>query len=65
MDQGASRPIEKFLVETLSFPNLVPTTPFTKEANLSTEEAFARIGAALSTLPTEVNNLRLKSWACE
>jgi len=51
MDQGASRPIEKFLVETLSFPNLVPTTPFTKEANLATEEAFARIGAALSTLP--------------
>jgi hypothetical protein len=42
---------EKFLVETLSFPNLVPTTPFAKEANLSTEEAVARIGAALSTLP--------------
>lgn len=42
---------EKFLVETLSFPNLVPATPFAKEANLSTEEAVARIGAALSTLP--------------
>jgi hypothetical protein len=42
---------EKFLVETLSFPNLVPTTPFAKEANLSTEEAVARICAALSTLP--------------
>ena len=42
---------EKFLVETLSFPNLVPTTPFAKEANLSTEEAVARIGAALSTPP--------------
>jgi hypothetical protein len=42
---------EKFLVETLSFPNLVPTTPFAKEANLSTEEAVARVCAALSTRP--------------
>jgi hypothetical protein len=39
---------EKFLVETLSFPNL--PTSFAREANLSTEEAVARICAALSAL---------------
>jgi len=42
---------EKFLLDTLSFPNLLPATSFPREANLSAEEAVARTGAALSTLP--------------
>jgi len=54
---------ERFLIETLSFPNLVPATPSAREANLSPEEAVARTGASLSTLPTEVNDIRLK-WLC-
>jgi hypothetical protein len=42
---------EKFLLETLSFPNLVPTTLSAAEENLSAEEAVARTGAAPSRLP--------------
>jgi hypothetical protein len=42
---------EKFLIETLSFPNLVPVTPSAAEANLSAEQAVARTGAGLSHLP--------------
>ena len=56
---------EKFLVETLSFPNLVPTTPFAKEGNLFTEEAVVELVPRYQRRPTEVNDLRLKSWACE
>ena len=42
---------EKFLLETLSFPNLVPAEPSAGEGKLSAEEAVARTGAGLSTLP--------------
>ena len=42
---------EKFLVETLSFPNLVPAKGSAKEAKPSAQEALARTEAGLSTLP--------------
>jgi|SRR6516164_6398196 hypothetical protein len=42
---------EKFLLDTLSFPNLIPAKGFAKEAKPSAQEALARTGAALSTLP--------------
>jgi hypothetical protein len=43
---------EKFLLETLSFPNLVPASSSTSEADLSAEQAaLARTGAALQSLP--------------
>jgi hypothetical protein len=38
---------EKFLLETLSFPNLVPAA----NSKLSVQKAVARTGAALSSLP--------------
>jgi hypothetical protein len=38
---------ENFLLETLSFPNLVPSPP----ASLSPQQAVIRTGAALSRLP--------------
>ena len=42
---------EKFLLDTLSFPNLVPAKGFAKEAKPSAQEALARTGTGLSMLP--------------
>jgi hypothetical protein len=38
---------ERFLLDTLSFPNLVPSPP----TSLSPQQALVRTGAALSMLP--------------
>jgi hypothetical protein len=51
MDEAHREQYERFLIETLSFPNLVPATLSAREAKLSPEEAVTRTGAALSTLP--------------
>jgi hypothetical protein len=42
---------EKFLLETLSFPDLVPAPPLRREANVSAQKAVAQTGARLSSLP--------------
>src|ERR1700751_449176 len=42
---------EKFLLDTLSFPDLVHAPPLTREANVSAEKAVAQTGARLSSLP--------------
>jgi len=45
---------EKFLVETLSFRNLVPVKGSAEEAKVSYHSALARTGAGLSRLPHRV-----------